>query len=248
MSASNYWTFLYSPVLRAESKKTQIRRRRAKRKKKKKGCTTQTHPSHQPKSLKWGRNREALPPRPPKWDAVVSLYLPKLYSAVGRGCLVLRKWWIKSEGLKLLQFHFFPPSLPRSLALPLQPCEKSKPGDVFQKLHDSLFGLQVCFRAHCSQKNPLKNSLQSHTAAFTNVIYIGPSSALLLLFYLFVLQRFFFSLFPSKHNFISQLMIALMGTILHFFNIASHTQVLGGSRLKPPACRLLMAWSEKTSC
>lgn len=47
---------------------------------------TQTHPSpsHQPKSLKWGRNREELLPPSPKWDAVVSLYLPKLYSAVGR--------------------------------------------------------------------------------------------------------------------------------------------------------------------
>lgn len=74
--------------------------------------------------------------------------------------------------------------------------EKSKPDDVFQKLHDSLFDCRFA-SVPIVLKNPLKNSLQSHTAASTNVIYIGLSSAAALLFYLSVQQFWFF----NKHHF-----------------------------------------------
>lgn len=65
-------------------------------------------------------------------------------------------------------------------------------------------------------KNPLKNSLQSHTAASTNVIYIGLSSAPALLFYLSVQQ--FLTNITLSHSRLS----GLIGTIFH---LASHSCV-----------------------
>lgn len=75
--------------------------------------------------------------------------------------------------------------------------------------------LQVCLCAHCSQKS-IKSSLQSHTAAFTNVIYNEQSSTVVLLFYLCC------SFYFDKHNFISELIICLMA-LLSTFYITSHS-------------------------
>lgn len=104
------------------------------------------------------------------------------------GRFVLRKWWIKSERQKLLQFDFF--FFPLAA---IKTWEKSKPDDVFQKLHDSLFDCRFA-SVPIVLKNPLKNSLQSHTAASTNVIYIG------LQLYCFICVCSSFGFF-NKHHF-----------------------------------------------
>lgn len=126
-------------------------------------------------------------PSSPKWDDVVSLYLPKLYSAVGWAASSSGSDESKVKGKNCCNLTFFFP-----LAA-IKTWEKSKPDDVFQKLHDSLFDCRFA-SVPIVLKNPLKNSLQSHTAASTNVIYIG------LQLYCFICVCSSFGFF-NKHHF-----------------------------------------------
>lgn len=135
------------------------------------------------------------------------------------GRFVLRKWWIKSERQKLLQFDFF--FFPLAA---IKTWEKSKPDDVFQKLHDSLFDCRFA-SVPIVLKNPLKNSLQSHTAASTNVIYIG------LQLYCFICLCSSFG-FLTNIIFILQSIIGLIGTLFQFLHRFSLLWLASVTRLR----------------
>lgn len=158
-------------------------------------------------------------PSSPKWDDVVSLYLPKLYSAVGWAASSSGSDESKVKGKNCcnLTFFFFP------LAA-IKTWEKSKPDDVFQKLHDSLFDCRFA-SVPIVLKNPLKNSLQSHTAASTNVIYIG------LQLYCFICVCSSFG-FLTNIIFISQSIIGLIGTLFQFLHRFSLLWLASVTRLR----------------